>query len=69
MEEEAGSGIPAEASGADEPVGKSQLFHFITHKALGVFGRVFVCLFVFKEWVGQAHILFLADIITQSCHH
>lgn len=33
-EEEAGSGIPMEASGADDPVGKSLLFHFITHNAL-----------------------------------
>lgn len=34
LEEEAGSGIPSEASGADDPVGKSLLFHFITHNAL-----------------------------------
>lgn len=28
-DEEAGSGIPKESSGADDPVGKSLLFHFI----------------------------------------
>lgn len=34
LEDEAGSGIPTEASGAEEPVGKSPLSHFITHNAL-----------------------------------
>lgn len=29
-EEEEGSGNPTEASGTEEPVGKSMLFHFIT---------------------------------------
>lgn len=38
-EEEAGSGVPVEASGA-EPVGKSQLFHFITHNAVVYCSRV-----------------------------
>lgn len=33
-DEEAGSGIPKESSGADDPIGKSLLFHFITHDAL-----------------------------------
>lgn len=34
MEDEAGSGTQPEASGAEDPVGKSLLSHFITHNAL-----------------------------------
>lgn len=33
LDDDAGSGLPAEASGADDASGKSMLFHFISHNA------------------------------------
>lgn len=33
LEDDAGSGLPSEASGADDASGKSMLFHFISHNA------------------------------------
>lgn len=33
LDDDAGSGLPSEASGADDASGKSMLFHFISHNA------------------------------------
>lgn len=60
-EDEAGSGIPKESSGADDPVGKSLLFHFITHDALTGVWEGFL-----RRGAGQFHSLLRAIIIIMS---
>ena len=61
LEEEVGSGIPPEASGAEEPVGKSLLFHFITHNALrGVF---FFFNYFMKGWIKYLHITLMPSSV------
>lgn len=58
LEDDAGSGLPSEASGADDASGKSMLFHFISHNAW--FKH-------FQGWVGQN--VFSMDTMSHSYHH
>lgn len=55
-EDDTGSGLPAEASGADDASGKSMLFHYISHNAWFQ---------PFSGWVGQngRHVTFIPSSV------